>query len=166
MLGFFHFIHVLLNDLEWILFAISLLVILVGYALWRLHKALFLSFVPTILIVLGVAGVLAFGVLAHKVGTFVYYGLTAQKQIDDLNDKLAGANNTITGLNQEATRKAEQGNAVASTDAQAAVIYRNKYNTIRQVVREPDLSLANRMANDLTSNFYATEDTANAQATH
>ena len=87
----------------------------------------------------------------------------AQQQIDKLEGQLEAIDGIITSLQQNAGRKEDQGNAVQTSDAKAETKWRTRYQQIETIRTVPDLSLANRLALDLTTNFYETEG-ANAQA--
>ncbi len=89
---------------------------------------------------------------------------SAKSENAKLKGEIAAKNQTILDMEQAAKRKAEQGLQVESFDRKADVIYDTKYRTIEKIVKQPDLSLANRLVVELTTGFYVEVEDANVPA--
>lgn len=118
---------------------------------------------PTFSIVKNVA-LLVGGLCAIiKVIGFVLYLMTAQNQIADLKEQLEKKDTQIGELQQNAGRKEAQAAEVTNGDKEVDVRYVNKWRTIESIRTVPDLSLANRLMLDYTTNFYEPEKSDEAK---
>lgn len=149
-------LYQLIDIATWVILAVAVAVFLIGLVMRRVSKVP----LPNVAIYQTWAGWLALFMGAIKAAMFIGWLLTAQAKIDDLERQVKGKQDRIEVLEQNAGRKQEQNTNVQTSDAKADVQYRTRYRTIESIREVPDLSLANRLATDLTINFYEGEGNA------
>lgn len=105
-------------------------------------------------IVVAIGATVTLVLMAIKLTMFIVSLFSTQADNAKLRAQLKQKDARIEELTKTDQRKEQQGIVIDTADRKADVIYDVKWRTIEKIVKQPDLSLANRLALDLTTNFY------------
>jgi predicted membrane protein len=157
----FGFLGGLISNLLWWAFGIALLVVVVCWIINRYFGKLALL-IPGFSLISGLSLVIAGVIGAIKAAAFIMYVFTAQQQINKLKAEKAGLEQTVKSKDAEISRKQKQIDSVDTADRNSDTKYVPVYRTIEKLRIQPDLSIANRLALELTTDFYKQDEVPDA----
>ena len=139
-----------LDTVTWVVGGVALIVFVVSYAIRRIAKVP----LPIVAVSQFWSGVTVLAIGALKLSVMVAWLLTAQAQITKLANENKNLENQVETLEENAKRKEDQTATVVAGDRDVDIRYVPQYRTIETLREVPDLTLANRLALELTTGFY------------